>query len=119
MPDNTNAIAVSFSNQKARPTADVLGTSYQTMKRFQQEWVAENIATNIPNDTNQIADGSQTSLGALADGRKPVTDQMVNNLKALVDALVTYLDTNVTIGGVTNTRIVWLQQMTVNEQAKF
>lgn len=123
MPDNTNAQAIAFTNQKARITADLIGTLYQTMLRFQTEWVAENAATNIPNDTNFIADGSSPNQvadnGQTPDGRKPVTDAQINNLKALVDALVTFFQGSVTIGGVTNTRIFFVQQVTTNEQAKF
>ena len=65
---NTNAQAVSFSNQKIRPMADLLYTVYQTAKSVVQQWNSQSVATVIPNDSTVISDG------AASDGRNQITD---------------------------------------------
>ena len=114
MADIVTPEIIKFANEKARPQADVAGQLYQTCKRFQQEWAA--LLTNVgsvPNTTDQVADGSQATAGTSADGRKPITGAQLNGLKSLADAMVTWFETG------TPTRIVQLQQLTVNEQARF
>lgn len=102
-----------FANERGRPMADVIEQMYQTGKRFQQEWAAMVINVTPPNTSDQIADGSETSRGANADGRKPFTGAQLNNLKTLVDAFVTYLETG------NPSRIAQVQQVTTNGQARF
>ena len=112
MPDITNPQYVQFANQKCRPLTDSAEQLYQTCKRFQQEWVA--IAGDaIPNTADNIADGSDV------DGRKRLTGAGAHALKSLADAMVTWFETNATIGGVTKTRIAWIQTWSVNGQARF
>lgn len=113
MPDITNPQYVKFANERIRPTLDVSESMYQTYKRFQQEFTAYG-AGGIPNnDTDLFADGSDT------DGRKRMSGSAAAAVKSLVDALVTYFETPVTIGGVTKTRIAWVQSWSVNGQARF
>lgn len=116
MPDITNAQICRFSNERGRPQADCAESLYQTCKRFQQEFAALVAqAGAVPNTADQIADGSQVSLGTSADGRKPITGAQLNNLKTLADAMVTWFET--VSGGAT--RISQLQLFSVNGQAKF
>src|ERR1051326_2918402 len=107
MADITTPEIVRFANEKGRPEADAAGQLYQTCKRFQQEWVALlNNVGSVPNTTDQIADGSQSSAGLSADGRKPMTGAQLNVLKSLADAMVTWFETG------SPSRITQLQQMT-------
>jgi hypothetical protein len=57
---NTNVQAVSFSNNKIRPMADQLYSTYQAAKRVVQEWNSQLVSQAIPNDSTVIADGSAT-----------------------------------------------------------
>ncbi len=114
MPDITNPQIVKFANERGRPLTDVAEDEYLTCKRFQEEWAAL-IATAgaVPNTADQVADGSQNSLGTSADGRAPVTGAQLNSLKALADAQVTWFETG------SPTRIAQLQQVSVNGRARF
>ena len=112
MPDITNPQHVSLMNARGRVLADVAESFYQTAKRFQQEWTALGGDT-VPNTTDNFADGSDL------DGRKRVTGALAHALKSLADAMVTWFETNATIGGVTKTRIAWIQGISVNGQARF
>lgn len=115
MPDITNPEIVKFANEKGRISADVMGQTYQTFKRFQQEWTVllSNVGS-VPNTADQIADGSQGSAGTSADGRKPITGAQLNGLNTLIGAIVTFME-----GGGPPTRIAQLQQVTTNEQGRF
>ena len=112
MADITNPQFVMFGNIRCRPEADAAETIYQTSKRFQQEYDAFG-ASAVPNTIDNLADGSDV------DGRKRLTGAGVQALKALADAMVTFFETNATIGGVTKTRIAWIQLWSVNGSAKF
>jgi hypothetical protein len=112
MPDITTAQYVQFANGRCRPLADVSEQMYQTCKRFQQEYDAVG-AAGIPNTTDNFADGSDV------DGRKRLTGAGSQALKSLADAMVVWFETNATIGGVTHTRIQWIQLWSVNGQARF
>ena len=112
MADITSPQFVRFANEKCRLESDAAEQLYQTCKRFQQEWVAIG-ADAIPNTTDNFADGSE------ADGRKRFTGAGAHALKALADAMVTWFEANATIGGVTKTRIAWIQMWSVNGQARF
>ena len=118
MPDITDPQIVRFSNERCRPTADVIESMYQTCVRFQQERAALLATTIVPNTTDQIADGSHDAA-ANGDGRKPITGAMLYNESSIVDTVVTYFNENVTIGATTKKRIEWIQLMSVNGQARF
>jgi hypothetical protein len=114
MADIVQPQTVRFSNEKGRVMADTAEQLYQTAKRFQQEWAALITAVGVvPNTPDQIADGAHATLGNSADGRKPMTGAQLNNCKALADAMVTWFETGAP------TRIVQLQQFSVNGAAKF
>jgi hypothetical protein len=112
MADITNPQFVKFANEKCRPLADAAEQVYQTAKRFQAEWAAIS-ADNIPNTADNIADGSDV------DGRKRFTGAAAQALKSLADAQVVWFETNATIGGITKTRIAWIQTFSVNGQARY
>jgi hypothetical protein len=112
MPDIVNPQFVSFANGRCRPTADSAEQLYQTCLRFQQEWIAIG-ADSIPNTADLFDDGSAT------DGRKRMSGSLAHGLKGLADAMVTWFQTNATIGGVTKTRIAWIQSASVNGQARY
>jgi hypothetical protein len=117
VPDITDPQVVKFARERARPFADQLEQTYQTAKRLQQEWAALVASVTPANTADQVADGSQQSLGAAADGRKVMTGQALTGLKAWADQLVTWFET--VPGGQTLTRIVLVQQVTVNGQPRF
>lgn len=112
MADITNPLYVNFANTKIRSTADSAEQLYQTCKRFQQEWAAIG-GDGIPNTADNFADGSEL------DGRKRMSGALGTGFKGLADAMVTWFEANATIGGVTKTRIAWVQSCSVNGQAKF
>lgn len=112
MPDINNAQFVKFANERCRPLLDAAEQVYNTAKRFQAEWVATS-ADSIPNTADNFADGSDL------DGRKRFTGAGAQALKSLADAQVTWYETNATIGGVTKTRIAWIQSWSTNGQARY
>ncbi len=67
MPDITNPEAIRFTNEWARPKADVLAQNYYAAKRLVNEWNSKSISSIIPNNTNEIIDGARV------DGRHAVT----------------------------------------------
>lgn len=83
---NSNVQAVTFANQRARPAADLLYSTYLTCKNFVQQWTAQGVAAVIPNDSNVIVDGSAT------DGRTPITNAQVNTLFAHISNLIAYFE---------------------------
>ncbi len=94
MANNTNAQAVAFDNNYARPGADAVVSCYLTMKRVLQVWNGQSVGTVIPNDSNPIDDGSLaggTHAGS-PDGRANVTDAQVQTLVANMTTLVGYLE---------------------------
>ncbi len=91
MANNVNAQAILFANQRARPMADLLYSTYLSCKAFSQQWTAQGVATVIPNDSNLIQDGATVASGT-ADGRTPITDAQVNVLFAHVTDLIAYFE---------------------------
>jgi len=105
MPDITSPQLTRFANEKGRVFADALGTTYQTAKRFQQEWAA---LEALPPDTADLfADGSDV------DGRKRVTGAQMTALKTIADTMVTWFETG------TPMRITQIQRLTVNDGPRF
>lgn len=86
MPDNSTPQAVTFSNQRARPLADLMISTYLSCKAFVQQWTAQGVGAVIPSDSNVIDDGSAT------DGRTPITDFDVNVLFAQASNLIAYFE---------------------------
>ncbi len=112
---NTNAQAVAWANQRARPLADLLVSTYLTCKAFVQQWTAQGVATVIPNDSTLIADGSAV------DGRAPMTDAQVNILFAHAGDLIAYFE-GATGAPVNNASLQNLNQclaVAVNGASKF
>ena len=103
MAEITNPQVVKFANERGRPLADVAEQLYQSCKRYQQEWAT----VTVPNTADLVADGSEV------DGRKRISGAHVTNLKALADSMVTWFETG------TPSRIVQLQLVSVNGQARF
>lgn len=103
----TNAQIVNFSNQKARVFADSLEQTYQTAKRFQQEYEAIGGDAAIVDTTDVIVDGSES------DGRKTITARQARALKASADQIVTWFEAG------TPSRISQIQKISVNGQARF
>lgn len=92
---NSNPQAIAFSNGRVRPICDEMCTAYLSAKKLLAEWQAQNIAAVIPNDANQIADGSQV------DGRPLVVDSAVNSVIARLAEFVAWLETGqIAAGGV-------------------
>jgi hypothetical protein len=106
MPDITNPQYIVFANTRCRPLADVAEQLYQTCKRFEQEYVAYG-AASVPNTADNIADGSDL------DGRKRMTGAQLQALKQLSAAMITWYETG------SPTRIVQLQQFSVNGSSRF
>lgn len=79
---NTTPQAVTFTNTRARPLADLMISTYLSCKAFVQQWTAQGVASVIPNDATLIADGSAT------DGRTPITDGDVNILLAQAQSVI-------------------------------
>jgi hypothetical protein len=69
MANITDAEAVRFCNEWARPAADRLAQRYYTAKALVNEWNARTMSTKIPNTADVIVDGS----GGAGDGRPGVT----------------------------------------------
>ena len=76
---------------------------YYASRAFQNEWVATDMATKIPNDAGElVVDGSAT------DGRTPITGQNVNQLQGHINTMITDLEAN------SNTKLNILLQIEVN-----
>ena len=85
MAANTNVQVVSFVNNQLRPTVDQLGGALESMKKLVLTWPG--VSANVPATTDQIDDGSQT------DGRPIWTNQDVINILAVMQAMITLVET--------------------------
>lgn len=83
---------VRFSNEKGRICADSFLQAYNTAKQFLDHW--NHLSVNMPNTTDEIADGSQSSLGDSADGRKPITGEKYNQFRTSCENFVTFVENN-------------------------
>lgn len=83
---NTNIQAITFSNQKIRPMADLLYSAYLTAKAVVQAWNTQSVAAVIPNDSTVIADGSAT------DGRQPITDAQATSVITRSMELISWME---------------------------
>ncbi len=100
MPDNSNAEAVKFANEKVRVAADTLKSAYLTAKAVVDEWTANNLGTLFPL-ADTVVDGSAT------DGRHPVTGNDVTLIITLASALVAdyEADANTKLNGILNVAV--------------
>ena len=83
---------VKFSNEKGRICADSLLQAYNTAKQFIEHW--DNLSTAMPNLPDEIADGSQSSMGMSANGRKSITEKYFTIIcpKCLILFLISLID---------------------------
>ena len=82
MPDITNPEAVRFSNEKLRVAANMLVDVYEFTRAAKDEWLANDIASVLPNTPDAIDDGADT------DGRHIATGERAH---AIIDLLVELL----------------------------
>lgn len=72
----TNSEAVTFSDEKLRPVADLLAQLYNLGKSVEDEWIARNMNALIPNDALEVLhDSAYGTDGTDGDGRPVVTGQ--------------------------------------------
>ena len=84
----TDPQAVRFCNETIRPAADRIVGLYYTLKRMQQQWVAEGMGAKLPNDGQVVEDG------APADGRPQLDTTQVNGLATWVTAFLSDMEAN-------------------------
>lgn len=109
--DIDNPELVKFSNEKGRICADSLLQAYNTAKQFIEHW--DNLTTAMPNTADEIADGSQTSMGISADGRKSITGEKYHQFKTSCESIITLVESN------DNEIKTLLLNIAVNGQARF
>lgn len=109
--DIDNPELVKFSNEKGRICADSLLQAYNTAKQFIEHW--DNLNTAMPNTADEIADGSQTSMGISADGRKSITGEKYHQFKTSCESIITLVESN------DNEIKTLLLNIAVNGQARF
>jgi hypothetical protein len=95
MPTNSNIQAITFSNTKIRPFADLLYTAYLSAKSLLSQWNAQAVSTALPNDANTLADGAAT------DGRAPITDAQATNIVTRAQDLVNWMEGSTSIARAT------------------
>lgn len=91
MPNNINAQAITFSNNKVRVIADQMETLYQSAKSFLQQWTAQGLAAIIPNTSDLMQDGATVASGT-ADGRTPITNIDINVVFAHCQNIIAYFE---------------------------
>ena len=85
----TNPEAVRFCNERVRVLADLATRYYYAAKALNNEWVATDMGTKIPNSgTEIVVDGSAQ------DGRSTITGANVNGLRNHVVTMLTDLEAN-------------------------
>lgn len=112
---NTNPQAITFSNAKIRPMADLIYTAYETAKSVVEQWNAQNVSAVIPNDTTIIADGSAT------DGRAQITDAQATNIITRCQELIQWMENGLVASpfnaSVTNATLNTVAAVQVNGKA--
>ena len=83
---------VKFSNEKGRICADSLLQAYNTAKQFLSHW--NNLNSEMPNVNEEVADGSHTSMGNSADGRKPITGEKYHQFKTSCESIIALVEAN-------------------------
>ena len=102
MADITDVQVITWSNTKARQSADQMSLLYKSLMEYQNTYAAQGIAARI---TAAGASGNVLD-GAAQDGRSICTGTNLINLKAAIDQLKTSFDTNVAGVGAPVTTIV-------------
>lgn len=114
---NTNVQAITFSNTRIRPFADMLYSAYLTAKSLVDQWNAQNVSAVIPNDSVVIADGSAT------DGRAPITDAQATNIITRATELVSWMENGLVASPfnatATNATLNTVSAVEVNGVSKF
>lgn len=90
--DIDNPELVRFSNEKGRICADSVLQAYNIAKQFIDHW--NHFSSPMPNTTDEIADGSQSSMGNSADGRKAVTVEKYNQFRTACKKVITLMESN-------------------------
>jgi hypothetical protein len=103
----TDAAAVAFSNQEARPAADALAQCYYTCKGLLNDWNALGMSSKIVNTTDRIDDDSDL------DGRNSVTGQQVTSIITRAQEFVDDYEQ------FSNAKLNTVLQVCVNHQPKF
>lgn len=85
---NTNAQAITFDNQLARPYANEAYRLYLAAKNLSNQWNAQSVSSVIPNDSTVISDG------AAADGRPTATNAQVTNMVTRAQEVVADMEAN-------------------------
>ena len=88
MPDITDPQAIRFANERVRVAADRFAQLYYWCGIVRDEFIAQDIASLIPDSADVIIDGSAT------DGRPIITGADVHNIKDLVVEFIGNLDAN-------------------------
>jgi len=86
MADITNAEAVKFCNEKIRVAANKLAQAYYFANQVADEWTANSMASVLPNQADDVIDGSAT------DGRHPITGIDANNIINRLNELIAEYD---------------------------
>lgn len=114
---NTNPQAVTFSNTRIRPSADLLYTCYLTMKSLVSQWNAQNVAAVIPNDATIIGDGAAT------DGRAQITDAQATGIITRAQEFINWFEQGLVAspftGTVNNNTLNTVAGVQVNGQSRF
>lgn len=114
---NTNPQAITFSNTRIRPAADLLYTCYLTMKSLVEQWNSQNVAAAIPNDAIVIGDGAAT------DGRAQITDAQATGIITRATEFINWMEQGLVAspftGTVTNATLNTIGGVQVNGQSKF
>lgn len=114
---NSNPQAITFTNTRARPMADMLYSAYLSAKSFVTQWNADNVAAVIPNDATIIADGAAT------DGRAQVTDAQVTAIVTRCQELINWMEQGLVAspftGTVSNATLNTVAGVQVNGASKF
>jgi hypothetical protein len=87
-----NPELIRFSNEKGRICADSLLQAYNTAKQFLSHW--DNLNSEMPNTNDEVADGSHTSMGNSADGRKPITGEKYHQFKSSCESIIALVEAN-------------------------
>ena len=83
---NTNTQAITFSNTRIRPTADLIYSAYLQAKSLVNLWNGQSVSVVIPNDTNIMGDG------AVTDGRPVITDAQATAIITRCQELINWME---------------------------
>ena len=107
MANITDAEAIRFCNEWARPAADRLAQRYYTAKALVNEWNARSMSAKIPNRADAGVDGS----GSAGDGRPGVTAAQITAIITRAQELITDYEAT------SNAKLNTILAVAVNPQA--